>query len=121
MKMAKPSEQDIDAGGNLMALLNNIDSGYYPFGEDDDDAPMFFDEDDPKHLRQFYDAVKATLDSAPGWPGRVIGGMCYVIMYGKNEIVDPDSDVLDLHPKLVKALELAEAASNENSQRGSEA
>lgn len=111
MKMAKPSERDIEAGGNLMALLNDIDSGYYPFGKDDDAAPMFFDEDDPKHLRQFYDAVKATLDSAPGWQGRVIGGMCYVIMYDKNEIIDPGSDTLDLHPKIITALQAAEAAS----------
>jgi hypothetical protein len=108
MKMAKPSEQDIDAAGDLMALLNTLDRGYYPADEDQENAPTFFDEEDPEHLRAFYDKVKATLDRAPGYQGRVIGGMCYVIMWDKNEIVDPDSDTIDLHPKLVKALQVAE-------------
>lgn len=110
MKMAKPSERDIDAAGDLMSILNDIDRGYYPERGAKEDAPTWFDEDDPEHLRAFYDAVKATLDKGPGYPGRVIGGMCYVIMWDKNEIVDPNSDTIDLHPKLVKALELAEAA-----------
>lgn len=110
MKMAKPSQADIDAAGDLMSLLNDIDRGYYPADEGQENTPTFFDEDDPEHLRHFYDKVKATLDRAPGYQGRVIGGMCYVIMWDKNEIVDPDSDTIDLHPKLIKALECAEAA-----------
>lgn len=59
-------------------------------------------------LRHFYDLVDATLDKAPGYQGRVIGGMCYVILYDKNEIVDPEADTLELHPKLQKALEDSE-------------
>ena len=102
MKMAKPSEKDIDAAGDLMSLLLQADRGDYP--GDQEGAPDFFDEDDPKHLRAFYDAIKATLDKAPGYPGRVIGGMCYVIMFKENEIIDPESDVLELHPKLVAAI-----------------
>lgn len=108
MKMAKPSQDDIDAAGDLMSLLNDIDREYYPVRGDQENAPTFFDEDDPEHLRHFYKLVKATLDKAPGYQGRVIGGMCYVIMWDKNEIVDPDSDTIDLHPKLVKALECVE-------------
>jgi hypothetical protein len=108
MKMAKASEKDIDAAGALMSLLTELDRGYYPFREDG--APMFFDEEDPQHLRKFYDAVKETLDRAPGYPGRVIGGMCFVILYDKNEIVDPAADVIELHPRLVAALQFQEAA-----------
>jgi hypothetical protein len=103
MKMAKPSERDIDAAGDLISLLLQLDRGDYPTVDEDADVPDWFDEDDPKHLRAFYDAMKATLDKAPGYPGRVIGGMCYVIMYDKNEIIDPNSDVIDLHPKLAAA------------------
>lgn len=105
MKMAKPSERDIDAAGDLMALLDQIDRGDYP--GDQEDAPDYFDVDDREHLRAFYDAVMATLEKAPGYPCRVIGGMCYVIMYDKNEIIDPASDVIELHPKLVSALAAA--------------
>lgn len=111
MKMAKPSERDIDAAGNLMSLLHQIDRGDYPNLDEDADVPDWFDEDNFDHLRAFYDAVKSTLDKGPGYPGRVIGGMCYVIMYDKNEIIDPASDTLDLHPKIITALQAAEAAS----------
>lgn len=110
MKMAAPSERDIDAAGNLMSLLYQIDRGDYPNLDENAEVPDWFDEDNYEHLRAFYDAVKGTLDKAPGYPGRVIGGMCYVIMYDKNEIVDLTSDTLDLHPKIIKALAAAEAA-----------
>ncbi len=100
MMMAKASERDIDAAGDAMSVLNDISSGYYPARDGEEDPPLFFDEEDPQHLRRFYDLMKASLDASPGWPGRVIGGMCYVILYDANEIIDPNSDVLELHPKL---------------------
>ena len=107
MKMAKASEKDKDAAGDLMALLGAIDRGHYPFEVlDGEDTPDFFDEDDREHLRAFYDAVMETMNRAPGWPGRVIGGMCYVILFDKNEIVDPDLDHIELHPRLVRALKV---------------
>jgi hypothetical protein len=109
MKMAKASEKDIDAAGNMLSLLHQIDRGDYPNLEESADVPDWFDEDNFDHLRAFYDAVKGTLDRAPGWPGRIIGGMCYVILYEKNEIVDPDSDVIELHPRLVRALQSQQA------------
>lgn len=100
MKMAKASEKDIDAAGDAMSVLNDISSGWYPArGEDCEGMPTFFNDDDPAHLRHFYNLMNATLDAAPGWPGRVIGGMCFVILYDKNEIVDPAADVLQLHPR----------------------
>jgi hypothetical protein len=102
MKMAKATERDIDAAGKALALLNTVSSGYYPAREGEEDAPLMFDEDDPEHLRRLWDELKATLDAAPGWQGRVIGGMCYVILYTKNQIVDPDADTLELHPQWVK-------------------
>lgn len=109
MKMAKASERDIDAAGELMSLLNDISSGYYPVRTGDpEDTPNYFDEDDPEHLRMFYNRVSALLDKAPGFHGRVIGGMCYVILFGKNEIVDPEADTLELHPKLAAALKDSE-------------
>lgn len=98
MKMAKATERDIDAAGDAMSVLNDISSGYYP-ARGEEDAPTFFDEDDPEHLRHFYNLMKATLDASPGWQGRVIGGMCYVILYDANQIVDPDADTLEIHPR----------------------
>lgn len=103
MKMAKASEKDIDAAGDAMSVLNDISSGYYPKREGDECEDTFFDPDEPEHLRKFYDLMSATLDVSPGWPGRVIGGMCYVVLYDKNRIVDPDADVLELHPRFKQA------------------
>lgn len=99
MKMAKASDRDIDAAGNAMSVLQDISSGYYPARSDEENTPVHFDEDNKDHLRLFYDRINETLDASPGWPGRVIGGMCYVILYDKNQIVDPSSDCLELHPK----------------------
>ena len=105
MKMAKANEKDIDAAGDAMSVLNDISSGYYPKRDGDDCEDTFFDADDRNHLRRFYDLMANTLDKAPGWPGRVIGGMCYVILFDKNKIVDPDADVLELHPRFSQVQE----------------
>ena len=99
MKMAKASEKDIDAAGDAMSVLNDISSGYYPKRDGDDCEDLHFDPDEPAHLRKFFNLMADTLDKAPGWPSRVIGGMCYVILFDKNKIVDPDADVLELHPR----------------------
>lgn len=102
MKMAKADDKDIDAAGNAMSVLSDISSGYYPKRDGDECDDMHFDEENPEHLRKFYDLMNATLDAAPGWPGRVIGGMCYVILFDKNRIVDPSADVLELHPRFAQ-------------------
>lgn len=102
MKMAKASERDIEAAGNFMSILDQIDRDDYPVVDADEVAQDRFDPDDYDHLRHFYDLIKSSLDCAPNWHGRVIGGMCYVILYGKNEILDPASDVLELHPRFQK-------------------
>lgn len=104
MKMAKASEKDIKVAGDVMAILDQIDRGDYPFEEGDENVPDYFEPDNYNHLRHFYDLIKSSLDNAPNWHGRVIGGMCYVILWDKNEIVNPEADVLELHPKITKAL-----------------
>ena len=79
---------------------------------------MFFLPEDERHLRRFYDAIKATLNASPGWQGRVIGGMCYVILWDKNKIVDPESDTLDLHPRFEPTTaEQFEAAARDLAER----
>jgi len=118
MKMAKATEQDIAAAGDALALLNDISSGYYTALHGEEDAPTFFDPDDERHLRRFYDLIKASLDASPGWHGRVIGGMCYVILWDKNKILDPESDTLDLHPRFEpKTAEQFEATARDLAQR----
>lgn len=106
MRMVKPSERDIDTAGELIALLNDLSRGYYPWERYEEDGPSYFDPDDRKHLRRLYDSLDGLLDRAPGFPTRVIGGMCYVICYDKNQILDPADDCLELHPDLKAGLKL---------------
>lgn len=99
MKMAKPDTIDIAAASDLMALLNALEDGYHPVQDDDEDGDTRrFDPEDSEHLRDLYDAIDKILERAPGMPMRVIGGMCYVIMWDRNKIIDPDADTLEMHP-----------------------
>lgn len=104
MKMAKASTEDLDAAIDVAGVIENVcGSGYYPSKPDTDaDDPTFFDPDDRDHLRAFYDRVMEIVAPAPGGLFRVTGGM-HTIFH--NNIVDPDDDVLGLHPRLVAALE----------------
>ena len=104
MKMAKPSERDIDAAGELLSLMNNLSSGYCPWDGDED--ATYFDPDDRGHLRRLYDTLDGLLDRAPGFTNRVISGMCYVICWDRNQILDPADDCLALHPDLRAGLRL---------------
>ncbi|KAK0039513.1 hypothetical protein Bpfe_031100 [Biomphalaria pfeifferi] len=52
-----------------------VSKGYYPSDpEGEDGAPMHFDQDDPAHLVKLWGSLKACLDHAPGFQGRVIFG-----------------------------------------------
>jgi hypothetical protein len=41
-------------------------------------------------------------DKAPNLHGRVIDGMCLVIAYDKDEVIDPDANMLEFHPRIKK-------------------
>lgn len=108
MKMAKPSEKDIDVAGDALAMFDALSDGNYRFlneGEDDGDGSFDFDSNDFEHLEKFHDFIVAISNRSRNWYGRVIGGMCYVIMNERNELIDPDLDVIEIHPKIKAALE----------------
>ena len=112
MKMAKASEKDIDAAGNLLSILNTIDKrfgGPWPTceGPESIDEAIkgndgVFDEEDIDHLRGLYNSLAKLLREAPGFHNRVIGGMCYVVLFEENQIVDPADDCLALHPRFAQ-------------------
>ena len=108
MVMAKASEQDLQAALDLAGVLEDIDKGFFPRNPADKDAddsgePQFFDEDDPKHLRVLFDRIKYCLDAAPGGIFRVTFGMA-TVLDPRNEIVDPNADHLEVHPRIKAAL-----------------
>jgi len=111
MKMAKPSARDIDAAGDLMQALDFIDTrwgGPWPTDgpENLHELDEDFDRDDERHLQALYNHLAGLLRRAPNFHGRVIGGMCYVICWDRNCILDPGQDVLELHPDLRAGLAL---------------
>ena len=114
MKMAKPTERDIYAAGELMQVLDAIDErwgGPWPIRDAPQNLPEFlgdesFDSEDYKHLQVLYNHLARLLRTAPNFHGRVLGGMCYVICWDHNRILDPGQDVLDLHPDLRAGLDL---------------
>ena len=108
MKMALASEDDLTVAYDLLGLLDNVERGYYPADESDEDAPTFLDVDDPEHLRLVYDRLKAIIDRrGSGAFHRVFGGFS-AVRYEKNQILDLTKDVVELHPRLLAALEAAE-------------
>ncbi|WP_312299153.1 hypothetical protein [Stutzerimonas nitrititolerans] len=109
MKMAKPSAQDIEAAEELHQVLQLIDARFggplqnHEAGDDLavllDNGTNAFDSDDLQHLQTLYNHLARLHRNAPNYYGRVIGGMLWVIMNEANQILDPKSDCIDLHPR----------------------
>lgn len=129
MKMAKPSARDIEAAEELLQILQMIDArfgGPWANPEAGDslsellqDGEEEFDCDNTLHLQTLYNNLARLLRTAPNFHGRVISGMCHVIMYEKNEILDPESDCIDLHPRFQQmADQLIELQAKVESLRG---
>lgn len=105
MKIAKPSQEDLEAMCTLAAILNRVQLDgigrrSFPMNEDGifwEDDPEYFDEDNPEHLRAFYDRVMGCAEKSPGCAIRVIFGMATAM---RNDVFDPDSDTLEWHPDL---------------------
>lgn len=110
MKIARPSQEDVEAVLNLMRVLNSIDGGdgfpCLPQGGFAGDDPDWFIDDDPEHLRKFYDRVMGCLDPHPGALVRCIGGFH---LAWTNGVWDPDADCYEWHPDLVPAVEARSA------------
>ncbi|MFN9473246.1 hypothetical protein [Acidovorax sp.] len=107
MNWAKATPNDIEAACRLNQILDSMSRGEYPATIEEMEAesvPRWFDEDQMPHLRALYDRIQGTLESAPGYQGRILGAMCFAILYPGNELLDPDSDTLEKHPKIVEGL-----------------
>lgn len=101
MKIAKASDRDFEAAYALLRLINSAnaqwDAGLPGERAGDDDTP--FDPDSAEDLARLWRILKGIDDSAPGGLSRVIFGMA-TVMDPKNGIVDQESDVLELAPRL---------------------
>lgn len=109
MNMAKASRADLDAAVDLATAFDTIRYGYEP-GE----SETFFDEDDPASCQRALKHLLATCER--GSLFRVVWGM-RVLLDPVNQVVNPDSDILELHPRFNAEGGAAETTSNQpNSQ-----
>lgn len=103
MRMIKPTEQDMDSACQIMTAILNVEQGNSPRCHEIDSTDpdeYLFDEHNKDHLVNFYKIIMKEVRKNPQALMRVIGGMCFCVMYDENEIVDPDSEHLALHPTL---------------------
>lgn len=122
MMMAKPDAKDIAAADELLWILSAIDTRFGgPWETDegptslrallepDEDEWIDFGCNNVEHLQALYNSLAKLLRTAPNFYGRVLMGMCHVICWQENQILDPAVDHLELHPDLRAGLELLEA------------
>jgi hypothetical protein len=108
MKMAKASKQEIDAAIELINLLDEFHRGNLPDEDDEEIASERFDESNREHLHLFYERVMAIMEANPGGMFRVVFGFATLM---SNDVVDPQLDYLDHHPRIVAAIEREERLS----------
>lgn len=98
MKMAKASPADIDMALDLISVLDDIESGYFPhrFGDQESESIEWIDTTNRQQYGRLIDGLKRIL--MRGSIGRVIMGMA-VVCDPKNECIDPDAECIEHHPK----------------------
>lgn len=98
MKMAKASEADLDMAMELISVLDDIESGYFPgrFGDPESESSERIDTYDRQQYDRLIDNLRRLLNR--GSIGRVIMGMA-VVCDPSNECIDPDADTIEHHPK----------------------
>lgn len=106
MKMALASAEDMEAAYELCGLLDALSRGYYPAKDDDEKAPTWFDEDKFEHLQALFKRIEKIAESSGGIH-RVVGGFS-TVANPANGLIDLTQDVIELHPRLLAALQAAE-------------
>lgn len=96
MKIERPTEEDIKEASGLLQALNLLSSGYNPFKTDEDEEPLWLEDQDKSEV---LDNIIALYDECDiEW---LLLALSTVIAPG-NRLIDPDQDVLEKHPSIRK-------------------
>lgn len=98
MRMARASAQDLEIANQIAGALDQLIDGYVPecVSTSEEDF-VWLDVDDAEQCQQ---VLLKLIDIARGGSMmRATFGMA-ILLDPRNEILDPSSDCLDLHPKL---------------------
>lgn len=108
MRMARATDKDMEVGYELMALLYDMDRGYYPArpGDKSEGGPTHFDSDNHEHLEYLLQRIYEIADKSGSF-GRIVGGMS-VFLNPKNDIVDFNDHCIALSPSLKEAIKAKE-------------
>lgn len=102
MKMAKPTDDDINLALDIARIVEDLEQRYRPalvFGEDDQE--LWLDMESIDELQAVVEKIREI--AARGSIFRVVLGMA-VVIDPKNAVLDSDADTLELHPILLDAL-----------------
>lgn len=109
MKMARASQADVDAALEVTRMLGDLEKRTMPDvdPENPSDDTEWFDRDDAEHCKR---AMAMLLDAASkGSLFRVTFGML-VVLDPRNELLDPNANTLEKHPKTIAAIKAANQA-----------
>jgi hypothetical protein len=105
MKLAKATQQEVDALLNLMRVLNTAEENQIPCKPDgtweEGEDMEWFDVDLKEHLRKFHDRVMGCFKDHPGGLSRTVGGYHLAMT---NGVFDPTADTYEWHPDLAAAV-----------------
>lgn len=110
VKMAKASQEDLEAGFALNRAFDNLSYGYEPTASDDDENEQRFDIDDHESCRRVLAHLLAI--ARRGGLMRLVMGL-QVLLDPRNEVVDPNLPHLEVHPKHTQAAQERDAALEE--------
>ena len=98
MKMAKASAEDLRMAMDVANVLDDIESGFFPYKFQDEESEYGerIDTDDRDQYERLIDGLQRLL--VQGSIFRVIFGMA-VVCDPANECIDPDADSIEHHPK----------------------
>lgn len=98
MKMAKASENDLVMANKLAQLLECLLDGEFPYDVDRDETDHF-DVENHRDCEKAFENIFDMLGKHSLF--RVVFGM-QVVCDPRNELLDPDADTLEVHPKFEK-------------------
>lgn len=105
MLVAKASEEDLRSVDHVVYALESIGAGRVPDELCVEEVGEAFDVEDPAQCQR---VVRHLLDvTETGSIGRAATGL-RTVFDPRNEVLAPDSDVLELHPRLVRSLACAD-------------
>jgi hypothetical protein len=101
MLLARATAADVEAGLRVTRILEDLEKRQFPDPDLTSENTEWFDDDDADQCQRVVRMLLAAVQGVNLF--RVTFGMG-VVLDPRNELLDPDADTLEKHPKIVAAL-----------------